>query len=356
MAKQKYYDITALLETEAQYMMLLGQRANGKSYQVKQTILKDAYKKGYKFIYLRRYREDLKQQLVTRYFDDMPINKLTEGIYTGVKAQFGSLYFTYIDVNGKEQKGDQIGVYCSLNEYERYKSQVFGEEYKYIVYEEFITDNVYLYDEPRLLQQFVSTVARHRKITVFLIGNTLSRVCPYFNEWCLEGVLNQKQGTIEIYHFHLEDDSTVDIAVEYCANIQAQNKMFFGQTAKQIVTGEWDTKDVPKLPRKQEEYELVYEVLVVYQKFKFVLQLLVEPQNGGKIVFIYPYTGHREIKRVISNEFSDDYYTSSMLDNKKRPEALILECFRLNKVCFSDNMTGSDFRNVNKVFRIGTLL
>lgn len=355
MAKQKYYDIKALLETEAQYMMLLGQRANGKSYQVKLTVLKNAYKLGYKFIYLRRYREDLKQQLVSRYFDDMPISKITDGIYTGVKAQFGSIYFTYLDKNGKECKGDEIGVYCSLNEYERYKSQVFGEEYKYIVYEEFITDNIYLYDEPRLLQQFVSTVARHRKITVFLVGNTLSRVCPYFSEWCLEGVLNQKQGTIEIYHFHV-DDAVIDIAVEYCANIQAQNKMFFGQTAKQIVTGEWDTKDVPKLPRKQEEYECVYELMVVYQKFKFVLQLLVEPKEGGRVVFIYPYTGHREIKRVITNEFSDSVFINSVLDVRKRPEALIMECFKLNKICFSDNMTGSDFRNVNKVFRIAPML
>ena len=45
MAKSsKYYDITNLLSTKAQYLMLLGQRSNGKSYQVKETILKDAYK------------------------------------------------------------------------------------------------------------------------------------------------------------------------------------------------------------------------------------------------------------------------------------------------------------------------
>ena len=43
MAKKKYYDIKNLLETKAQYMILLGQRANGKSYQCKKTVLEDAY-------------------------------------------------------------------------------------------------------------------------------------------------------------------------------------------------------------------------------------------------------------------------------------------------------------------------
>ena len=46
MARKKYYDISAILETDAQYMMLLGQRSNGKSYQAKQTILKNAYENG----------------------------------------------------------------------------------------------------------------------------------------------------------------------------------------------------------------------------------------------------------------------------------------------------------------------
>ena len=36
----KYYDISNVLKTEAQYIILLGQRSNGKSYQAKLTVLK----------------------------------------------------------------------------------------------------------------------------------------------------------------------------------------------------------------------------------------------------------------------------------------------------------------------------
>lgn len=350
MAKKKYYDISNMLATKAQYMILLGQRANGKSYQAKKTVLENAYNNGRKFVYLRRWKEDIKMKAVNAYFGDMPIAKITKGEYDCVKAWNGELFFAKKKADGEIEKGECIGRFCALNESERYKSWTFID-YDYIVYEEFITDKVYLVDEPRGLQQFVSTVARDNRITVLLIGNTLSRVCPYFSEWCLDGVLNQKQGTIEIYHYHIGED-VVDIAVEYCANNSVENKMFFGQTAKQIVTGEWDTVDVPKLPRKQYEYDKVYEVLFTYQKFSFVIELLVEPRDGGVLLHIYPSTSNRKIYRQITNEFSDLPNITNKLDITKKPEAIMINCFRLDKVCYSDNLTGSDFRRIMQEHRI----
>ena len=281
---------------------------------------------------------------MSTYFDDIPIAKYTNREYNSVRAMNGFIYLCKIE-DGLIVEKREMGRYCALNEYERYKSQVFMN-YKNIVYEEFITDSIYLNDEPKLLQQFVSTVARLDKIRVFLIGNTLTRVCPYFHEWCLENVLKQKQGTIEIYKYHMEDNVEVKIAVEYCANTNNKNTMFFGQAAKQIVTGEWDVKEVPKLPRQLYEYEKIYEVMVVYQAFKFVLELLIEPKEGGVIIFVYPYTSNRKIQRVITDEFSDKPYISSKLDIDKKPELLMLKALRMDKVCYSDNLTGSDFSKV----------
>lgn len=342
--KVKYYDISNMLKTNAQYMMLLGQRSNGKSYQAKYTVLKNAFEKNLKFVYLRRWKADIKVSAVNAYFDDIPINKITKGKYESVEAWGNALYFTYTNEEGKKIRDKEIGRYCSLNESERYKSWAFVD-YAYIIYEEFITDSVYLDDEPRLLQQFVSTVARHSRLSVLLIGNTLSRVCPYFSEWCLEGVLKQKIGTIEIYHYHIED-SVIDIAVEYCANSNAENKMFFGQTAKQIISGEWDTKDVNKLPKPKEFYEKVYEIKIKYQAFKFVIELLVDEKTGGTICFVYPLTKDRKIQRIISDEFSDNIFITKKLDLSKKPEQLIYNCIKMDKICYSDNLTGSDFSHV----------
>jgi len=349
MAK-KYYDITNLKNTDAEWLMLLGQRANGKSYQVKKTAIEDGLK-GIKFVYLRRWKADLKESYVTDYFADMPVSKLTKKKYERIVAKAGRIYLVgseTVKTARTEKEVEvklEIGRYCALNESERYKSQVF-KGYGNIIYEEFITDDVYLVDEPRLLQQFVSTVFRLQKGKVYLVGNTLTRVCPYFHEWCLEGVLKQKQGTIEIYHYHIEDGSTVNIAVEYCSNTNNENTMFFGQAAKQIITGEWDVKEVPKLPRLQYEYDMIYELLVQYQSFKFVVQLLVEPKEGGIICYVYPHTKKRKILRVITDVFSDSPYISSKLDIDKKPERLIAKCIRLDKICYSDNLTGSDFKKV----------
>lgn len=348
--KIKYYDISNMLSTNAQYMILLGQRANGKSYQAKITALKSAYYDEKHFVYLRRWREDIKTKAVQAYFGDMPVYTITNGEYDHIKVWNGEIFFARFNEEGKEEKSKCIGRACALNESERYKSWVF-KDYEYILFEEFITDKAYLLEEPRQLQQFVSTVARNERIHVLMIGNTLSRVCPYFSEWCLEGVLNQKQGTIDIYHYHTES-GVIDIAVEYCANVNNQNKMFFGQTAKQIVSGEWDTVDVPKLPRKYYEYEKVYELLLKYQKFEFVIELLVEPKEGGTLCHIYPSTKGRKIYRVITDVFSDKPNITTRLDIKKKPEAIMANCFRLDKVCFSDNLTGSDFKNIMNVFRI----
>lgn len=344
MAKHTYYDISNMLSTNAQYMILLGQRANGKSYQAKKTVIDNAFRNKKKFIYLRRWKADIKAKAVDNYFADADIKEWTDGLYDGIVCWNGSIYFGVINEDGEMIKCDEIGRYCALNEYERYKSWAFVD-YNYIIFEEFITDGMYLYDEPRQLQQFVSTVARLKSIRVIMVGNTLTRVCPYFSEWCLDGVLKQKQGTIEVYHFHV-DDGVVDIAVEYCANSNYKNKMFFGETAKQIVSGEWDTKDVPHIPKNQEDYEMIYEVKIEYQKFSFIMRLMIEKQEGGTIVFVYPFTGHRDITRILTDRFSDSRFITSKLDMTRKPEMMIKNCWLQNKFCYSDNLTGADFKNI----------
>ena len=74
-----------MLKTEAEYMILLGQRSNGKSYQVKKVCIEDAMK-GNKFVYMRRWKDDIKQRNVSSYFDDMPVAQLTKGRWDGVQA------------------------------------------------------------------------------------------------------------------------------------------------------------------------------------------------------------------------------------------------------------------------------
>ena len=115
MAKKTYYDITNMLMTKAQYMILLGQRANGKSYQAKLTVLTNAYENGRKFVYLRRWKEDIKTKAIDKYFGDMNIQKITKGEYDAIVAWNGGIYFSKKNEKGQTIKSKEIGVYCALN-------------------------------------------------------------------------------------------------------------------------------------------------------------------------------------------------------------------------------------------------
>lgn len=359
MGKREYYRLDRILEHNAQYNFLIGMRANGKSYSVKEYVITRAFNDGEAFIYLRRYGTDVKQASVESYFGDMPIKKLTRGTWDGITAYHSQLYFYRLDDDTDKmiKSPKPIGRYFALSNDSRIKSQTF-EDVTTLVYEEVIPiDNMYLPDEPTRLQQTVSSIFRDREGKVFMIGNTLSRVSPYVKEFCLDNFLRMKVGDIDVYNFHVQD-SVIKIAVEYCAVTKYENKMFFGQASKQILSGEWEVQDVNKLPKPLEEYEKVYEMMIEYQNFKFILNLLVDSDNGGKICFIYPYTSSGDSYkgfRILTDRFSTNPFISARLDLNRTPERYIRDCFALNKLCYSDNLTGSDFKAVNEHFHICTM-
>lgn len=159
MSTPAYYDINNILATQASYMMLLGERANGKSYQVKLTVLTHAFETGRKFIYLRRWQSDLSAKMVESYFSDMDIKKITKKKFDCVVCYAGYIYFGITGDKGKVTRAQEVGRYLDLNEQQRYKSQSFPD-YDYIVFEDFISSGIYLTDEPRELASLISTVAR----------------------------------------------------------------------------------------------------------------------------------------------------------------------------------------------------
>lgn len=354
MKEKRYYRLDNILACKCYYMILYGMRSNGKSYAVKEYTLRRAYEYGEGFVYLRRWSEDIKTKDVAAYFDDMPINKITAGEWDSVSAWQGYFYFSTCGDDGKEKRSNKpIGRYCSLNQAERYKSQVFNAER--IIYEEFLTDKIYLGSsikpEPDILQQFISTVARDRNIQIFLIGNTISRVCPYFTCWGLSGVMRQAPGSIDIYHLRGEN-GVVDIAVENCEVVERESKMFFGNVSKQVINGEWEVRECAKLNKPQEYYEVLYELMIKSDDFRYILKLLYDPQTGGSCVFVYPSTTDRAVRRIITDKFDTDPFINNGLRPDIKAEALMLKLFSEGKVCYSDNLTGTDFAQVIQQYKL----
>lgn len=344
MKKRDYWNRKALFDTGADYLIVYGQNCSGKSYQAKCEMLERAMR-GERFFYLRRWQNDVNQNSAQKYFDDMNIHKLTDGKWDSIKSWQGDFFFERETEEGKTERSECIGSYGSLNVWQKYKSRAYVN-YTFIVYEEFITDSVYLDDEPLILQRFVTTVFRDHKGQVLMIGNTISRVVPFFQEWT-PNVTKQKQGTIELYHMKdaVGEGNDVLIAVEYGGQIKGSGSMFFGEASKSIMAGEWSVVDQPKLPKDYIDYEMIYEMELRYQTFSFVLQLLVDLEEGTRLLYVYPKTTDRKIERVISNEFSDNIFVTRFFKDN-RPELYIQECISEARVCYSDNLTASDFNNV----------
>lgn len=80
-----------------------------------------------------------------------------------------------------------------------------------------------------------------------MVANTISRVCPYFQQWSLQNIPKMKEGQIDRYRI----DET-DIAVEMSPSRKEKSKMFFGQAAKSIQGGQWESSVFPDLPKNMQ--------------------------------------------------------------------------------------------------------
>ena len=359
----KYWSPEEILKVNATYYMLLGPRGVGKSYSVtnkilewcfKTSVIVNAYKyDNYMFGYLRRYAMDVKTDNVSSYFADIDVAKLTNGEWNAVMCKRGWIYFVKIN---EEDEYDitwsrKIGKVFALASAEHYKSLKYPD-ISDIIFEEFVTDNIYLQNEPDKLMELISTILRDRPGRVWLIGNTLSRVCPYFTEWGLDCVRDLEAGEIKVIDVHGVDskgnDYTTKIAVEMCVADKANSGMFFGQRGKSISGAEvWTGGRHPKLPGSYRfDYELLYEFELRDFNFSFVVQELMQIESGNLVVYIYPKTRDREIERVITTEFSIERLTSPSLRDTIKAEKNIRSLINEKKYCFNNDRTGDDFEHV----------
>ena len=343
---KKHYTEDDIVKINAQYNIVLGERAPGKSYAIKARALEKSYTAGQPtFILIRRMKEDIRNDNIQQYFADNmrhdgcrgDILTISGGEYNYIHVWQRKIYFANINDDGKIKKGKMAGFVIPLSEDERYKSQEFPTVTD-VIYEEFVTNKLYLRNEPNRLQNLISTIARTDEIKVWLIANTISRVCPYFQEWCLTNIPKMREGTIDTYKV----DNTL-IAVEFAPSVGHKSKMFFGNVAKSIQGGAWDTKVVPHLPDNYNNYEMLYNFLLRHAGFTFNVQLLID-SDGQLLIYVYPFTKqtYSDDIRVITDEFNINRNISNRLHDS-RVEQQISSLYLMGKICYATNLCGADF-------------
>lgn len=353
--KKRFVKRSTVERIDADYIILLGQRSNGKSYCVKESVLIDAYKNDNEFGYLRRYDEDTKDYMIVEYFNDFIPDKLleiTNGEYDSISVYRKAIYFSCTNPEtGKVERMKKIGNVFSLATYERYKSRMFPK-ITTLIFEEFITDNYYLPQEDKKLFSLVSSIARLRKIKVYCIGNTISRICPYFSNWQLVNIPKQKIGTIELYHVKDEDTgTTVTIAVYLTDTMKLNSGMFFGNSAKSIVSGMWETNEHPRLVGHKSDYNILYTLVFVYDMNMFLCEFLQSKKDYDNYTwFISPKnTPVQKDTRIVSNKYIFNPLATIGFRALNSREQTIFNYIRDKRICYSDNLTGTEFLQCYKM-------
>lgn len=375
-----HYSIEEIDKKGALFNIIWGERSNGKSYQVKhkkgvesylfgqntylssftdkEKILKHNVKAGSRFILMRRWKEEITTEKIEKYFADVDVLKLTDGKYNCITMYRKTLYLSnYNYESGKTTRHEVIGYVVALSTEQNYAGASYLDVSD-IIFEEFMSRSVYLADESSKLLNFWSTVDRQRGTTrVWLVGNTISRVCPYLTDWDLQSIISrQKQGEIICKWMDTGDIDKetgkpiqVKLAIEYCKS-NNHTSYAFGTHKDMINKGDWQSDPQPHLPKSKKCYKILYRIVFQYQSFKFIGEYLKDNETHDTIWFVYPYDGQIKdnilvISDVIKTSpyWQRDIYNLSVNNDKLKK---LCQTFRENKIFYSSDLCGTDFKQV----------
>lgn len=287
--KQRYYNLDRIDETNAIYRVIIGKRSNGKTYSVLAKALELFLTKGHQLAIVRRWDEDFRGKRGQQMWDSIVANglvkKLSKGVWTDVFYYSAKWYLCRYegddsDKGGKRRVMDErpLAYGFSISAQEHDKSTSYPG-IKTIMFDEFITRGVYINEEFVQWQHVCSTIIREREdVTIYMLGNTVNKYCPYFEEMGLTHVREQKPGTIDMYTY---GKSGLTVAVEYCdvnTASKASDKYFaFNNPKLQMITqGIWEIDVYPHLPSKYRPCEVVYKYYIKWDRDCFQCEIIVQ--------------------------------------------------------------------------------
>lgn len=375
-----HYNIDKIDKLGANINIILGERSNGKSYQVKHKkginkywlggmdyhatykdktkVIEEVIKsKDRRFILMRRKEEEITSSLVIQYFQDIDVVKITDGEYNTINIYKRCVYLANYNIETRKTvNGERIGYLVALSTEQNYAGASYLDVTD-IIFEEFISRDIYLKNESTKLMNFFCTVDRKRGTTrLWMAGNTISRICPYFTDWGIDILVReQKQGEIRTKWIPTgevdEEGKAIEIllAVEYCEST-GRSSFVIGKHSDMLNKGSWQTDPQPHLPKSIKEYKKLYTIMFFYKSFKFKADYIMDRETHDVCWFIYPYYKKIDNKTIV---FSDIIKTSPYWQRdiynpiiKNKSIVKLLDTFRENRIFYSTDLCGTDFKQV----------
>lgn len=359
--KQDYYTLEPILKEKAHYNLIIGERSNGKTYSVLQKIVNDYAESGAQAALLRRMQEDFIGKrgagLFEPLIDNGEIELATAGEWTSV-YYYASRWFLCRYEEDKKGNTERItdsqpfmfGFALSQMEHEK------GTGYpnvKTIVFDEFITRMAYLRDEFVLFMNTLSTIIRSRDdVTIFMLGNTVNKYCPYFDEMGLRHIKDMKQGEIDVYQLKHASGKILKVAVEYCKPFEKGKKSDFyfafdNQKLEMITTGVWEIDIYPHCPYKYKPKNILFTYFIEFDRE--MLQCEVVEVDGVSFTFIHRKTTplkHPDTDLVFTTRFdARPNFRRKLTRPRLDIERKIMEYYATDKIFYQDNEVGEIVRN-----------
>lgn len=357
--KPKYYDISHLIKDypDAYYYMAFGERSNGKTYSALNYALERYFKHGEQFAYIRRFGEDVKrknlQTLFASHVDNQRISKLSNGMFSLVNYTAGRFIAYTFDESSNKMINDiePMGYAFDLHSMEHHKSTSYPKVTT-VIFDEFLSRQGYLPNEFVLFMNTLSTIIRDRSnVNIFMIGNTVNKFCPYFQEMGLTHVKEQEPGTVDVYNYAA---TGLKVVVEYCNPIAKkggkQSDIYFAfdnPQLKMITTGSWEIAIYPHLIRRYLPKHVVTNFFIFFDDVLVHGEIIVTDEEY--YIFFHPKT------TPIKDDSEDIVYTNNpeskwnyrlgISNQTDKLSRTILQIINENRVFYSDNETGEVIRN-----------
>lgn len=264
-----YYDYQRVLSYNALMTYIIGERGVGKSYGAKEFVADRFINKGKQFVYLRRYKTELKEAMMKKghpiffeqivYNEDGTKNKKYENHKLTNKNDT-----MYID--------DKLcGFAMPLSIANILKSSTYNNV-DTIIFDEFIIDKGcyhYLQNEVEQLLDVIETVGRLRDIRIIFLGNAISITNPYFTYFNLSLPYNS-----DIVVSKKDNKGNPLIIVNYIKNLkyrEVKKQSRFGQLIAGTEYGKYAIdneflRDSKSFIRKKSKTSKFYFILVINGK------------------------------------------------------------------------------------------
>ena len=360
--QNKYYSLNKILKTNSTYNIIFGERSNGKTYSVLKHSIEEYFKTGGQFAIVRRWKEDITGRRASDIFSALNVNneieKISNGEFKAITYFAGKFYLCNFDEHGKTIYNidtDCIGYVFALSDMEHNKS-ISYPKITTILFDEFITKFTYLQDEFVLFMNTISTIVRQRtNVTIFMLGNTVNKYCPYFQEMGLNHILEMKQGSIDIYTY---GNSELKVAVEYCSSTQSNKKnnfyfAFNNPKLEMITSGAWELDIYPHLPIKYKPKDIVFTYFIIFNDNIYQCEII--SVEGELFTYIHEKTTPIQDENLDLIYTLDYNYKFNYNRSIYRPTTeignKILWFFKTDKVFYQNNVVGDSINNYLKICR-----